>query len=535
MIYTSETPTLMKQRVDTISALPLKRVFYSIIADYSLDKAICELIDNVVDTWTIAGRKSAVTVTLELDPDRQTITVKDNAGGIEEAHLSVVVAPGASLNAPADPTIGIFGVGSKRAVVALAEDVKIRTRRRGSPSTFQVEFDESWIDNTDDWELDYYKVDPIPEGSTEIDLSRLRLKLTQESINALADCLGQTYAAFLQRADFSIQLGKETVAPKVFRDWAFPPRFPVSDYVGTLTSADGDEVRVRLRVGLMRHSSQVGDYGIYVYCNDRFIVGALKDSSVGFVTGLLGQPHPALSLLRAELWLDGPARAMPWNSTKTGIHQDHRVFVALKGWFISTLKDWASLSRRLAGEWQEKVTPFRSGRTKRYSIGDLPVVGRSYLPALPPAKPRIGDRLRTANRAIAEKSPWVTGLYEQVAAAEVILRQRFEERNRIALLVLDSTLEIAFKEYLVHGVEGDRYGDERLRKLFGDRVAVHAEVRKHTKFPEDLWRRLDFFYDLRRKVIHERADVSPSDKQISSYKRSVQEVLRDLFGLQFEA
>lgn len=524
----------MKQRVDTISALPSKRVFYSIIADYTLEKAICELIDNVVDAWTIAGRKSQVTVALDLDPSRQTIRVSDDAGGVDEKNLSVVVAPGASLNAPVDPTIGIFGVGSKRAVVALAEDVRIRTRRTGSSDTFQVEFDGSWIDDTNDWELDYYKVDPIPEGTTEVDLSRLRLTLSRDSIEALSRHLGETYTVFIRGGNFKVKLGQGEIPPTVFSDWAFPPGYPPSEYVGQLPTADGDKVGVRLRVGLMRHSSQVGDYGVYLYCNDRFIVGALKDASVGFVSGLLGQPHPALSLLRAELWLDGPARAMPWNSTKSGLHQDHKTFVALKEWLVETLKDWASLSRRLAGEWQEKVTPYDKGKARRFKIGKLPVAGKSFLPTLPPSKPRIGDRLRTANRAIAEQSPWVTGLYEQVAAAEIILRQRFEEKNRIALIVLDSALEIAFKEFLVHGVEGDRIGDDRLKKLFGDRLSVHREVQKHVELPKDLWRRIDYFYDLRSKMIHERATVPVSDAQIRGYRAAVQVVLHRLFDLRFE-
>ena len=437
----------VKQRVDRISALPSKKVFYSIIADYTLEKAICELVDNTVDAWTISGRKSLVTVTLDLDPRRQTVRVADDAGGLAEEDLSVVVAPGASLNASVDTTIGFFGVGSKRAVIALAEDVRIRTRRTGSPDTFQVEFDGSWINDTNEWELDYYRVDQIPEGTTEIDLSRLRLAIDREAIDTLRQHLSETYAVFLRSGRFKIKLGEEEVPPKVFADWAFPPGFPPTDYIGQLATGDGDSVAIRLRAGLMRHSSQVGDYGVYVYCNDRFIAGALKDSSVGFVSGLLGQPHPMLSLLRAELWLNGPARAMPWNSTKSGLHQDHKTFVALREWLVETLKDWASLSRRLAGEWQQKVTPFDKGRILGHKIGPLPVAGKSFLPALPPSKPRIGDRLRAANRAIAESSPWVTGLYEQVAAAEIILQQRFEERNRIALIVLDSTLEIAFKEY----------------------------------------------------------------------------------------
>ncbi|EQD36906.1 hypothetical protein B1B_16342, partial [mine drainage metagenome] len=121
-----------------------------------------------------------------------------------------------------------------------------------------------------------------------------------------------------------------------------------------------------------------------------------------------------------------------------------------------------------------------------------------------------------------------------VAAADIILRQHFEEKNRIALIVLDSALEIALKEFLVHGVEGDRYGDDRLRKLFGDRLAVHREVQRHVDIPKDVWRRIEYFYDLRSKMIHERATVPVSDGQIRSYRAAVQVVLRRLFDLQFE-
>ena len=38
----------MKKEVDTIDAVPSKRLFLSIIADYDLNRSICELIDNAL-------------------------------------------------------------------------------------------------------------------------------------------------------------------------------------------------------------------------------------------------------------------------------------------------------------------------------------------------------------------------------------------------------------------------------------------------------------------------------------------------------
>jgi hypothetical protein len=437
------------------------------------------------------------------------------------------------MNSPLAQTVGIFGVGSKRAVVALAHDVKIKTRAAGAANTFQVDLDDAWIENSDDWGLPYYKVDNIDAGTTEIELSKLRMGISDALLTELRTHVGRTYAPFLKDPRFTIYLDDKPIPRVVFSDWSFLAKFGPIDYKGTLETKDGDTVQVRLRVGLMRHSSQGGEYGVYVYCNHRFIVGAVRDESVGFVTGLLGQPHPALSLLRAELWLDGPARAMPWNSTKSAIQPGHPVFVALRVWLAQTLKEWASLSRRLVGDWQTKVLLFSSGKVAIKNVGQLPSAGRSYLPPLPQAKRGIGDRLRETNKGIAKDRPWVIGLYESMAIADIILRQRFEEKNRIALLVLDATLEIAYKEYLTNEVQGNRYGDDRLRNLFKDRVSVQAEVQKYVSLPDKVWKNASYYYDLRTKLVHERASIALSDTKIENFRETVRRILTALFGLQF--
>ena len=63
---------------------------------------------------------------------------------ISRQDLSNVVGPGHTSNVEKDETIGIFGVGTKRAVVALAQDIRIKTRRL-SEITYQVEFDDDWF------------------------------------------------------------------------------------------------------------------------------------------------------------------------------------------------------------------------------------------------------------------------------------------------------------------------------------------------------------------------------------------------------
>ena len=100
----------MKTRASTVDATPSKRLYLSIIADYNVNKALCELVDNALDIWVKNGRKEHLIVDITLDQNQQRVHVVDNAGGLAESELSYVVGPGHTGNVGSDETIGIFGV-----------------------------------------------------------------------------------------------------------------------------------------------------------------------------------------------------------------------------------------------------------------------------------------------------------------------------------------------------------------------------------------------------------------------------------------
>src|SRR5207249_868069 len=79
------------------------------------------------------------------------------------------------------------------------------------------------------------------------------------------------------------------------------------------------------------------------------------------------------------------------------------------------------------------------------------------------------------NESLATTKPWTVGIYESIVAVDWILKQGFEQKNRIALILLDSTLEIAFKEYLVNE-SGKYYSNAKLLALFEKRHEVHKEI-----------------------------------------------------------
>jgi len=523
----------MKTQVDTLDATPSKRTFLSIIADYDLSKAILELVDNGLDVWVRGGRNAKIKIEIELEKLQQTITVKDNAGGLARHELKFIVGPGHSGSSLTDETIGIFGVGTKRAVVALAQDIKITTRFK-KEKTYQVEFDDAWL-AAESWELPYYEVDEIEKCTTIVELKKLRVQVTDQAIAQLREHLSATYARFLRDRNVEIELNRVPILPLFFDNWAYPPDYPPHKYSGILKNDDGREIKVEAFAGLSNESSPAsGEYGVYFYCNERLVARGMKTFEVGFTRGLAGLPHPKVSLTKVIIFLNGDASSMPWNSSKSDISVKHQVFRALQEWLVKVVKDYAALSRIWMGDWPDKVFAHTTGTIKEVKIDNFPEVQKSFLPPLPKSRPRYADIIAQKNKIIAKRKPWTRGLYEGVVAADLIAKQKLEEKNRIALIVLDSTLEIAFKEYLVNE-SGAAYTDAKLLSIFGNRSLVHAEVKKYTSFSGVVWQKVEHFYRMRCKLVHEKVTVGVADSQLDNFRAVVEKILRTLYKLKFSA
>jgi len=223
---------------------------------------------------------------------------------------------------------------------------------------------------------------------------------------------------------------------------------------------------------------------------------------------------------------------MPWNSSKSDVSTKHEVFLALHDWLVQVVKDYSSLSRIWMGDWPKKVFKHTQGTIKEVRIADFPTVKKSFLPPLPKSRPRYGEVITQKNRKIAKEKPWTTGLYEGVIAADLITKQRLEQKNRIALIILDSTLEIAFKEYLVND-SGGTYSEQKLLSIFGQRRLVHDEIKQYVTLKTETWKKIKHYYDLRCKLIHEKASVGINDSQIRDFREIVEGTLNKLYKLKF--
>ncbi len=211
-----------KKEITPVDGTPDKRVILSIISDYDLKTGLCELVDNGLDLWMTGGRVKPLTISINVDVERQLISVKDNAGGVRRDNLRVLVAPGGSLNDLKAELIGVFGVGGKRAGIALAQNVVIKTRFQEEESS-QLDITPEWL-ASEEWNLPAYAIPDIEPSTTQIELSHLRRVLTQKDLDELRTHLGQTYDWFIKEGCV-IELNEKPIEREDFEAWAFPPGY----------------------------------------------------------------------------------------------------------------------------------------------------------------------------------------------------------------------------------------------------------------------------------------------------------------------
>lgn len=520
-----------------IDGTPEKRLFLSIISDYNLKTGLFELVDNALDMWITSGRPAGLVVRIGLNVDRQLISVRDNAGGVPEGLVRLLIAPGATRSQSSREVIGIFGVGGKRAGVALGEHVEVSTRYRREKS-LQIDITNDWI-QTDDWDLEVYEIPDITPGTTNVGISKVRQSFTEGDVEDIRKALGETYAWFL-REGAAIELNGTEIAPVSFEAWAFPPDFLPRATTFEIEPADnGEKLSVTLKAGLIRDRDEVAEnYGVYFFCNHRLIVKELRTRDVGyFVSGEAGVPHPDASLCRVIVDLQGPAELMPWNSNKSGINFSDAVFTHIRGRLIEFAGYFSTVSRRLKGDWPTSVYQYDSGQIEEMDAAEVLSSKKKVLPRPPRARrPSRMQMLLETNERIIRDQPWTLGLIEAMGAVDLLTKQRIETKNRMALILLDSNIEIAMKEFIVNNktlFPVMKYTDTAIMNLFKSRTNVITEVTAHVKIPTTTLAKINHYYGLRNKLIHERATVGITDAQIADYRVTVEKVLRALFRLKF--
>jgi hypothetical protein len=221
------------------------------------------------------------------------------------------------------------------------------------------------------------------------------------------------------------------------------------------------------------------------------------------------------------------------------VYRDAYYWIPLVGYYIDFASYYSGLSRRLRHQWDDEVFNHTAGEIETIDAAEALSSKKKVLPKLPSNRnPSHIEVLRERNKTLLSNKPWTLGLIDAMGLVDLIGRQKYETKNRAALILLDSNFEIALKEYIVHKKDlfpPHVYTNVKLATLFGQRTNVVKEVQVHAKFSKTLLGKVSHYYDLRNSLIHQRASVLITDEQVEDYRKTIERVLKKLFEVKFPA
>ncbi len=124
--------------------------------------------------------------------------------------------------------------------------------------------------------------------------------------------------------------------------------------------------------------------------------------------------------------------------------------------------------------------------------------------------------------------PWLNGLIDGLSASNLIRNSIIENKNRIAFIILDSTLEIAFKNFILNVKKLPSISESTWR----NRETVNKIVKKHTDFDPETWKEVDYFYRIRTGLYHADSEKTVTNTIVNDFQDTVEFFINNLFNIQ---
>ncbi len=128
---------------------------------------------------------------------------------------------------------------------------------------------------------------------------------------------------------------------------------------------------------------------------------------------------------------------------------------------------------------------------------------------------------------MGKQKPWINGLIDGISASNLIRISKIEHKNRIAFIILDSTLEMAFKKFIENEKKIINVKDSTWR----NRETINKIVKKHTDFDKEVWDDVEYFYGIRIGLYHEDSEKTVTDTTIDNFQEVVEFFINNLFDV----
>ncbi|BFJ00326.1 ATP-binding protein [Priestia megaterium] len=333
-----------------INAYPTKSFFIDmLVKDIPLIDAIADLVDNSVDAALKLREDENLTgLKVDLCLNKETFSISDNCGGFtSEIARNYAFRFGRPEGAPDIPkSIGRFGVGMKRALFKLGNNIHISSKT--SDSYFDVNIDiNEWKNEPDVWSWEF---DNLIEKTQEGEFGTTII--VKNIYPQVAEKFSQS--TFIDTLIKEIRVSHEKVLEKGLVivingiQLAFTPStlYVSDDIKPAYFKKELNGVDVEIIVG----ASQTGhprEAGWYIYCNGRLIVAANKTQLTGWGDGH-ALFHPNHAMFRGYVFFESNRSSLlPWNTTKNGVDEESEIFKAIRPLMIDMMKPVTNFLKKL--------------------------------------------------------------------------------------------------------------------------------------------------------------------------------------------
>ena len=339
--------------------------------------AILDLVDNSVDGAMRSEQD-------ELDEDRpfegyhcdlivepNKFELRDNCGGIPDKYILSAFRLGRP-NEDIDknlPTIGVYGIGMKRAIFKIARSATVVSR--SVERAVQVRYASDYLDpNSESWDLPIEEIDKNGNVGVTISVEELQEPVSNRFgrdtfVDQLRDKLGSHFAYIMDRG-FEIILNGQPVVPETVR-LILSDKIKPFDY-----QADVEGVRIKVTIGFYRNltrqaeleeatdpdakeeTSTIGraveEAGITVICNHRVVVISDRSTVTGWGVARTPRYHPQFRAIAGLIdFHSKDASLLPISTTKRDLDTDADTFRPARNAAMDGIKLFVGFTNRWKG------------------------------------------------------------------------------------------------------------------------------------------------------------------------------------------
>ena len=381
-------------KYEPVDATPVKSFFVDMLTrDIELVDAILDLLDNCVDGILRLKGESAEKIPYEgfeaeIEFDERSFSISDNCGGIPWSFHDYAFRMGKD-NQDRDrdlPTVGVYGIGMKRAIFKIGKQCLISTQNKGD--RYEVEITPKWIEDQNNWEL------PVSEPSdsdreddgTTIVIDELNENIAEyfhdDRENFIRELVRkiETHYAFIIAKGFQVTVNGRKVEPKPTKlifvetenekgtDTAIRPYIYKTEHDGVsiflsvgFTSPIPSQEEINDEQEEKRYSSM--DAGWTIICNDRAVLYCDRTELTGWGEAGVPKYHTQFIAISGIVeFQSNDASKLPTTTTKRGVDASSSRYLQVRNKMREGMKIFTNFTNQWKGKGDESKQYIDSGK-----------------------------------------------------------------------------------------------------------------------------------------------------------------------------